>query len=186
MKSFISFASNSLGFFYAPKRTIDELRYYYKSAAFPLGLTVSILAMFSYSIAQGISHSWGMPTIFANLIASYLGAFIGGSLILGVMSFFKESIAAKEFWGVYFAADLPLILGLPFMLAAQLNGLGFLQYFAFLAFGWTILLKLFLIQRFLQASFAKAVILWVAPIFFLGVWGVNAIIVWVDQLSKLF
>ena len=186
MKSFISFASNSLGLFYAPKRTIDELRSYYKSSTFPLGLLLSLFAMFSYSIAQGVQNSWSVHSIFANLLAGYLGAFIGGSIILGMMSFFKESIVAKEFWGVYFAADLPLFLALPFVLMSQLDGLAFFQYFALVSFGWAILLKLFIIQRFLQASFAKAVILWIAPMFVLGAWGINLIVVWIDQLSKLF
>lgn len=186
MKSFISFTNNSLGLFYAPKKTIDELCHYYKSSVFSLGLLVSMFAMFSHAVGQGVQNGWAVPTVFASLVAGYLAAFMGGSLILGVMSFFKQTIVSKEFWGIYLVSDFPLIIALPLILIAQVDGLSFFRYLVFIAYGWSVLLKLFMIQRFLKASFAKAVILWIAPILFLIAWGANIAIVWADQISQLF
>lgn len=182
MKSFISFSYTSFGFFCAPKRAFDDLLAYYKQNILTLGFTLSLLARFAWAVGQGVEQNWGIQTVIASIIAGYLGHFLFVSIILSLMSFFNEHVNMKDFWGLYFASDIPLALILPFALCGILSPFSLTPLFWLTNF-WVFILKLLLIQKCLHTNLSKAIILFVAPILLALVWLISNGVVWTEALQ---
>lgn len=184
MKTFISFVFDALGFFFTPRRTIDELSAHYKPNLLPLGFTLSLISVLSLSVSYGVSGGWFPSTIFFSVMSAYLGQFLFVSIILAVMALFNGTVNPKSFWGLFFASDIVLLACLPLVLIETLLPFSIGMIIA-LPGVWAAVIKLFVIQKTMRSNFAKALVISLAPILLFILWAVGGLAVFAESLSGL-
>lgn len=184
MKTFISFVFDALGFFFTPKRTIDELYAHYKPSLLPMGFTLSLIAVLSLSVSYGVSGGWFPATIFFSVMSAYLGQFLFVSIILALMALFNGTFNTKSFWGLFFASDIILLACLPLVLIDMLLPFSIGMLIALPGL-WVAVIKLFVIQKTMRSNFAKAFVISLAPILLFILWIVGGAAVFAESLNGL-
>lgn len=187
MKNWCQFLSLSVGFFYAPKKTLNLLNDYFSHNLLLFAFILSLLSRFSFILARMMQQVTPLYVIFVAMIPYYIVSFICFSIILSFVSLQGKITDFKEFWGLYFASDIVLLIFLPVVMIDMLfPQLSLAVIFHFVVTVWSGLIKLFVLQKVFNIGFSKTLVLSFLPIILVVSWGIAALITFFNQISVYF
>ncbi|SFB73998.1 hypothetical protein SAMN02745150_00512 [Brevinema andersonii] len=187
MKNWWQFLSLSVGFFYAPKKTLNLLTDHFSHNLLLFGFITSLLSRFSFILAKMMQQGAQLYVVFIAMIPYYIASFICFSIILSFVALQGKIINFKEFWGLYFASDIVLLIFLPVVMIDML----FPQFsldviFHSIVAVWSGLIKLLVLQKAFNIGFSKTLVLSFLPIILVLSWGIATLITFFSQLSVYF